>query len=220
VAVSPPAQVNKRSRGQGRSGEFPRLLAGRLCLDFANTIEGPMDPTPEDYLDDYGDLARWSWHAKAIDDRELQALVQLHEASPRRAAEVFVQARRLREAIDATFRAVATTGEPRGDDLRTVQQEYAAAIAAAALHHDGRRLRWSWRGVADLRLPIWLIAASAVELLNEGDLRRVKQCPGADDCGWLFYDASRNGTRRWCSMEGCGSRVKMRRHYARRRRLS
>ncbi|MGH3132366.1 MAG: CGNR zinc finger domain-containing protein [Gaiellaceae bacterium] len=46
---------------------------------------------------------------------------------------------------------------------------------------------------------------------------RVKECPGAGDCGWLFYDTSRNGTRRWCSMEGCGSRVKMRRQYARRR---
>ena len=31
---------NKRTRGQGRTGEFPRLLSGRLCLDFANTIEG------------------------------------------------------------------------------------------------------------------------------------------------------------------------------------
>jgi predicted RNA-binding Zn ribbon-like protein len=64
--------------------------------------------------------------------------------------------------------------------------------------------------------PLWLIAQSAVELLTEGELRRIKQCPGAGDCGWLFYDTSRNGTRRWCSMEGCGSRVKMRRQYARR----
>ena len=47
--------------------------------------------------------------------------------------------------------------------------------------------------------------------------RSVKECPGAGDCGWLFYDTSRNGARRWCSMEGCGSGVKMRRHYARQR---
>ena len=215
--MSPLAPLNKRSRGQGR-GDFPRLLAGRLCLDFANTIEGPIDPQPEDYLDDYGDLARWSWHAQAIDDRELRALVRLAEANPRRAAEVFTQTLRLRGAIDATFRALAARGEPREDDLRTIQEEYAAALGAAMLRGDGRQLRWSWRGVADLRLPVWLIAASAVELLNAGDLERVKQCPGADDCGWLFYDASRNATRRWCSMEGCGSRVKMRRHYARQKR--
>jgi len=46
---------------------------------------------------------------------------------------------------------------------------------------------------------------------------RVRQCPGANDCGWLFYDTSRNGSRRWCSMEGCGSRVKMRQQYAKKR---
>ena len=59
------------------------------------------------------------------------------------------------------------------------------------------------------------MAGSAVAVLTEEDLGRVRECPGAGDCGWLFYDTSKNGTRRWCSMEGCGSRVKMRRHYAR-----
>jgi len=214
------APANKRSRGQGRSGDFPRLLAGRFCLDFTNTIEGPVDPEPEDYLQDYGDLARWTWHAQAIDDGELRTLAQLLEASPQRAAEVFAHALGLREAIDRIFRAVAAECEPVEQDLRTVQEKYAEAIGAAALVGDGRRLRWSWRGVADLRLPIWLAAVSAVELLSDGDLGRVRQCPGADDCGWLFYDASRSGTRRWCSMEGCGSRVKMRRHYARHRSAS
>jgi predicted RNA-binding Zn ribbon-like protein len=89
---------------------------------------------------------------------------------------------------------------------------------AASLVGDGLRFSWSFRGADDLRLPLWLVSASAVELLTEGDLARVKQCPGADDCGWLFYDTSRNGKRRWCSMEGCGSRVKMRRYYTRVRR--
>ena len=72
---------------------------------------------------------------------------------------------------------------------------------------------WSWAGRPDdLARPLWPVARSAVELLTLGDLARVRECPGAGDCGWLFYDTSRNGSRRWCSMEGCGSRVKMRRH--------
>jgi predicted RNA-binding Zn ribbon-like protein len=44
---------------------------------------------------------------------------------------------------------------------------------------------------------------------------RLKAC-GRDTCRWAFYDASRNQTRRWCSMAGCGNAVKMRRAYARR----
>jgi len=37
--------------------------------------------------------------------------------------------------------------------------------------------------------------------------RRVKACPGPD-CGWVFHDGSRNGSRRWCDMAECGNRAK------------
>ncbi|MEO6889729.1 MAG: CGNR zinc finger domain-containing protein, partial [Ktedonobacteraceae bacterium] len=60
---------------------------------------------------------------------------------------------------------------------------------------------------------------SAVELLTSEEVKRVKECP-ARDCGWLFLDMSKNGSRQWCSMEGCGSRAKMRRQYARKRAVN
>ena len=55
---------------------------------------------------------------------------------------------------------------------------------------------------------------SARELLTTDRLRRVRQCP-AHDCGWLFLDTSKNGSRRWCRMDGCGAKAKMRRYRAR-----
>ena len=47
--------------------------------------------------------------------------------------------------------------------------------------------------------------------------RALRACGGVPGrrCGWLFLDTS--GRRRWCSMTTCGSRVKMRRLYERRR---
>jgi predicted RNA-binding Zn ribbon-like protein len=58
------------------------------------------------------------------------------------------------------------------------------------------------------------VAADAVALLGApAALARLQQCPGRD-CGWFFLNAS--GRRRWCSMDTCGSRAKMRRLYARR----
>jgi len=45
---------------------------------------------------------------------------------------------------------------------------------------------------------------------------RFKACPG-DDCGWAFYDYSRNQAGAWCSMAVCGSRAKAR-AYRRRNR--
>ena len=55
---------------------------------------------------------------------------------------------------------------------------------------------------------------SLADLLTSGDLARVQSC-GDPECGWLFVDASRAGSRRWCAMDGCGNRNKARRHYAR-----
>jgi predicted RNA-binding Zn ribbon-like protein len=209
--------ASKRTRGRGRAPDLPRLLAGPLCLEFANTVEAPSGPEPEDFLGDYTGLVRWSWHARAIDASELERLKALADATPRRARRVFAQAIRLRRAVDHVFGATAAGRAPAGDDLETLVRQHREALAAASLVGDGQRFSWSYRDADDLRLPLWLVVASAVALLTEGDLARVKQCPGADDCGWLFYDTSRNGTRRWCSMEGCGSRVKMRRHYERAR---
>lgn len=63
---------------------------------------------------------------------------------------------------------------------------------------------------------VWPIAVSAVELALSEHLGRVRRCPGDDGrCGWLFVDLSKSGTRRWCSMRTCGSRLKSRRQVER-----
>ncbi|MFJ6670129.1 CGNR zinc finger domain-containing protein [Actinosynnema sp. NPDC091369] len=54
-------------------------------------------------------------------------------------------------------------------------------------------------------------ARDAVELVARGGVR---EC-SASNCGLLFVDTSRSGNRRWCSMERCGNRHKVRAHRAR-----
>jgi predicted RNA-binding Zn ribbon-like protein len=46
---------------------------------------------------------------------------------------------------------------------------------------------------------------------------RVRMC-AAPGCGAIYVDTSRNGSRRWCSMERCGSRAKASAYYRRHRR--
>ena len=210
------AAVNKQARGQGLTSEFPRLLGGRTCLDFANTVESPR-ADPEEHLYGYADLVAWSYHAGVVDEAAVTRLRALAADVPEDAQAVFDRAIALRGSVDRVFRRVAAGEEPPREDLERIESEHVAALQASSLARSGARFEWTWSGADDLGSPLWPVAASAVELLTEGDLARVRQCPGADDCGWLFYDASRNGTRRWCSMEGCGSRVKMRRSYAKRR---
>ena len=57
------------------------------------------------------------------------------------------------------------------------------------------------------------LAASLATVLITGEVTRVKRCPAAD-CGWVFWDSSKNRSRRWCSMDDCGARSKMRRYRA------
>jgi predicted RNA-binding Zn ribbon-like protein len=77
---------------------------------------------------------------------------------------------------------------------------------------------WSTGGGADaLDRPLWPVLWSAADLLTSARLAQARTC--ADPrCGWMFLDESKNRGRRWCAMENCGNRAKVRRHYERRRR--
>ncbi|MFI1165138.1 CGNR zinc finger domain-containing protein [Streptomyces sp. NPDC020801] len=63
--------------------------------------------------------------------------------------------------------------------------------------------------------PAWLAARNYLELLATAP-DRIRAC-AHESCILHFFDTSRNGTRRWCSMAACGNRAKASRHYARSR---
>lgn len=70
--------------------------------------------------------------------------------------------------------------------------------------------------VADAEwLPGWLAADNLLKLMAEAP-GRIKSCAHPHCILW-FYDTSKNGTRRWCSMAVCGNRAKAARHYAAKR---
>jgi predicted RNA-binding Zn ribbon-like protein len=52
-----------------------------------------------------------------------------------------------------------------------------------------------------------LLARDALDLVSSPALARVRRCADPT-CGALFYDGSRPGHRRWCSMDVCGNRAK------------
>jgi predicted RNA-binding Zn ribbon-like protein len=63
---------------------------------------------------------------------------------------------------------------------------------------------------------IGVLLAVTAQAVLDGSWSRLKVCPG-ENCGWVFYDHSRNRSGRWCSMSVCGGRAKARTHYRRRR---
>ena len=58
-------------------------------------------------------------------------------------------------------------------------------------------------------------AVLAWEALQSAAPGRVRPCANGE-CSLFLIDRSKSNSARWCSMAGCGNRLKARRHYRRR----
>jgi len=193
----------------------PQLIGGALCLDFVNTVQWRGDPeAPGDRLVGYGELVHWAAHAGAIAAGRLRPLLAEARRRPDDARAVLDGAIALREAL---ARLLVSRGRRAAADLRLVNDMLAAAPVRAAVVPAARGFTWSTDRAGDLLgEPVWPVLWGAAELLTSARLGHVRAC--ADPrCGWAFLDVSRNQSRRWCAMENCGNRAKVRRHLARRR---
>ncbi|MBZ9752258.1 ABATE domain-containing protein [Deinococcus sp. HMF7604] len=208
-------KLNKQIRAHGKVAGFPRLLGGRLCLEFVNTVEGRISVQPGEFLTDYFSLIRWAYHVGLISDEAREDLWEQAGQQTEQAAAQYREAVALREAIYHVFLALFQGECLPPEDLTVLQRSYVEGLRRAELQASESGVQWNWAATRDLAGVNWTVARSAVDLLTSPDARRVKQCPGCGDCGWLFFDTTKSGTRQWCSMEGCGSRAKMRRHYQR-----
>jgi predicted RNA-binding Zn ribbon-like protein len=211
--------MNKQTRKRGADPSFPRLLGEQLCLDFVNTVEGRLGAQPGEFLTAYADLARWGRHVGIMTEIEVEQLLEEAGRRPVEAVTTYEGALALRQILYNLFLALARGAAPAQIDLDTLQQAYLAALARTRLAPGDQGYHWRWiEGSSRLDHILWPVVQSAVDLLTSGELDRVKECRGVEDCGWLFFDTSKNRSRQWCSMEGCGSRVKMRRLYDRQRK--
>ena len=76
------------------------------------------------------------------------------------------------------------------------------------------------RKLFEVQRPDDLIAPlvdAAAEMLLELNPARLRQC---ESCVLHFCDTSKNGTRRWCSMQICGNRSKVAAYAERKRRAN
>jgi predicted RNA-binding Zn ribbon-like protein len=121
----------------------------------------------------------------------------------------------LREAIFEVFAAAGRKQPASAAALAVVQTHYAEAMAGARLAPGEDGYDWRFAGGDPARVW-WPVAVSAVRLLTDGPLDRVKVCAAEAGCIGLFLDTSKNRSRRWCTMDGCGIDAKVQRQASRR----
>ena len=198
-----------------KSGDNLKLEGGRLCLDFANTVDWHASEHPIEGLTSYEALINWVRSINLLPDRVAQQLLRAAEQHPTEAARVLDRTVALREAIYHIFTAVAGGISPSAGDQATLNAELGRSLAQSHLVWNKANFAWGRQGVdGDLDQVLWWVLRSATDLLTSENIKRVGVCADDRGCGWLFYDTSRNRTRQWCSMRGCGNRAKARRHYA------
>lgn len=179
------------------------------CLELTNSIP---DRTAgdRDWLAEPATAADW-----------IASLGLVPEAEP--TARDLAELRRFREQTFGFFDALASGAPTPQQGLDTITEAHARGLQLFGLRvlaqqstgqtGSGPIVRdWPQRWSAAALTAYF--AQSAIDELTGSRLDRLKSCPG---CRWLFFDTSRNRSRRWCSMQTCGGRDKALRHYHRTR---
>jgi predicted RNA-binding Zn ribbon-like protein len=191
-----------------------RLVGGNLALDFINTRVGPPVGSPDDdVLTGYPALVAWGVYAGDLTEAEAAALRGLSRDDADGADATYARSLRTRDYLDEIFRALAGDESPSQSALTRLRDDEADALSHAELRR-ADMFAWSWLTDQTLARPLRPVVHAAVQLLTTGTLDRIKGCGG---CRFLFNDESKNRSRRWCSMDDCGTTEKMRRYVAARR---
>ncbi|MCW6512907.1 CGNR zinc finger domain-containing protein [Lichenifustis flavocetrariae] len=188
-----------------------KFFGGRVCLDFANTLNWRLTDAPVELIPDYAAFLAWSENRGTLSKR---AVVALRAALDVKEAE----ATALMESVH-DFRADLIEGADilrsgRSLNVGFVNRALSGLPPQPQLAREGERFVFDLDGT-DLRQPLWPILWSLTTLLASTDASRIGNCQ-ANGCGWFFVDESPNHSRLWCS-DGCGNRERVRRSYAKRR---
>ena len=173
-------------------------------FDFINTLEyDANEGTPNEHLPTAERAVEWFAtrgliHAESLEttERDLDRILGVR-AALREVADAVVEHRAPKrgalDRVNRALRARAATELVAGDDGIGIGHRHVGDPIDDAL--------------ARVTEPL-------VQELASGNPDRLRVCAN-DMCRWVFYDESRAGQRRWCSMASCGNRAKAARHRAR-----
>lgn len=173
----------------------PLFVGDHVALDFANTQYGVGAIVGECFVDDISVMA-WLRLAKVVSDDV--------QVAPQGLFELAVELRTCAKLL-----------------LNAGKSDLAAALGVVNRVLDEgrptRKLEWDigkgsftvlFQRRSDAAGLLEPIAQALVEILTVVPRDSVRCCE-ADDCTLLFYDSTKSRRRRWCSMAGCGNRMKV-----------
>jgi predicted RNA-binding Zn ribbon-like protein len=189
------------------------FVANKLILDFLNTKPVLADG-PTELLSDVRALERWLIASGMVTAAKSRGVVRGWRQSPE--AVVFLdQLIAFRERLREAVVRIENGSSPADAFLAEVNSLLLQHPRHISLHNrDGKVIReilFEPRKPTDLWAPI--VDATA-DLLTETESSRIRKC---ESCVVHFFDTSKKGSRRWCSMNICGNKLKVAAYQRRRR---
>jgi predicted RNA-binding Zn ribbon-like protein len=190
--------------------------SGRIAIEFTRTRGWEARDRDDDELDSWERYVHWALREGVVNGGAVSGLLKEGKRRSQAASRAVMRARRLRDSVYGLLVARAEKQRALSEDLERLNEELKASGAWLQLVQRGSAHSWGWKDNARFQLGFitWSVARSIADLLTGESAERIRLC-ASHDCGWLFLDESRNRTRRWCSMKGCGNVEKARRFRSR-----
>jgi predicted RNA-binding Zn ribbon-like protein len=201
--------------------QFSAFVGERLWLDFVNSDRALLRGSrTSDALDAFETYVNWLGAARVLDTERAEAMLKRAQQQPTAASAAVHEARRLRNVLRALAES-GTSGDRRAEEVAISEINRILGRSAGSRRveprSDGGFVR-SFVTAGDVFTGLLVpVIESAADALVQDEMPRVRRC-GNPACGKVFYDASRNGKRRWCEMATCGNRAKAARHRQKMRR--
>jgi predicted RNA-binding Zn ribbon-like protein len=192
------------------------FIGNYLCLDFINT-EAAEGGESIELLGGFDELVHWFVQARVLDASKAEEISERWGGGSE-AERVFGRAldfrAGLRQMVERIMRGKAVSPSVIVQINELLRHQLGYAILKRVRGGFEKQLQSEFKEPVDL---LWPVAESACDLLCYADLSLIKRCEN-EACVLVFYDTTKNHSRRWCSMSACGNRMKVAAHYRRLRR--
>jgi predicted RNA-binding Zn ribbon-like protein len=209
VTRSTPGAIGRNAAARSQPDYRFDFCGGHIAIDFTNTV-GNRGLDPDEHFNTFGDIVAWAEARGLVTRSAATALRQQATSEPEAAGRALHRAVELREALYRVLDAAASKRRPRSADLDVLNAHVSDTFEGATLVRSGTRFTLDLPRRAGLDEVLRTVVRAAVDLLTSHEVEKIGRCAD-DSCAWLFLDATRSRTRRWCDMKSCGNRNKVRR---------
>jgi len=189
------------------------FVGNHLALDFLNT-RPVLAEGPKELLPDADALVRWLVASGVLTPQKGRALSRKWRDTPQ--ASVFLrQLLKFRERLRAVVirqEAGLSVSDAFVTEINSLLKHHPSIIA---LKREGKKLELEAASEPEKPNDVWaLIAIAVADLLSDVLPGRLRKC---EACIVHFLDTSKKGSRRWCSMNMCGNKIKVAAYQQRKR---